>query len=397
METIVKSKDEIIKSLLQYHNINRSERLSGADGVLKIMSRLGSIQYDPLNVVGRNADLVLQSRIYGYRPEDLHNLLYGEHSLIDGFDKEMCIYNTKDFPKFSKVREEHVKFSFKTLEYRGQLGALDILDDVKAFVTEHGMTGTKDISIGEVRESRWGHKKLSSAALDYLYNKGELCVADKRGTQKYFDLTQNVLPDDISVTDDMAMEDFLDWYVGRRIKSLGFVWDKNGGAWQGHFLSDKDIRKPVLERLAEKKEIYTFQIEGINSTFYACKELGLYPGSGKCKDYASFIAPLDNIMWDRAMLEKVFGFLYRWEVYTPVSKRKYGYYVIPVIYNNRFVARFEPEPVAKAKCFKIKNWWWESEIKVTADMRDTIIEEINRFSEYLGAECAKENMKRIGG
>ena len=55
---------------------------------------------------------------------------------------------------------------------------------------EHGPTGTKDLSMGEVRESRWGHRKLSSAALDYLFNRGDLCVADKRGTQKYFDLTR---------------------------------------------------------------------------------------------------------------------------------------------------------------------------------------------------------------
>ena len=59
-----------------------------------------------------------------------------------------------------------------------------------------GRTGTKDISIGQVREGSWGHKKLSSAALDYLYNGGELCVADKKGTQKYFDLTERVIRDE---------------------------------------------------------------------------------------------------------------------------------------------------------------------------------------------------------
>ncbi len=396
MEMNVYTKDEVRKKLFRYHNIAGNEKLAGIDGVRRIMSRLGSIQYDPLNVVGRNADLVLQSRVDGYRAEHLYTLLYEEHSLVDGFDKEMCIYTTKDFSKFSRVREEHAEFSIRTLEYRGQTGALDILDDIKDFVTEHGMTGTKDISIGEVRESRWGHKKLSSAALDYLYNKGELCVADKKGTQKYFDLTERVIPDDFNVTDDMTMDEFLDWYVARRIKSLGFVWDKNGGAWQGHFLSDKNIRKIVLERLVEKNEIYTFQIEGLQNVFYACNEFNSYSDGADSKDYARFIAPLDNIMWDRSMLEKVFDFSYRWEVYTPVSKRKYGYYVIPVVYNNRFVARFEPEPMSKTKSFKIKNWWWEPEIQLNDGMKDIIIKEMNRFSEYLEAECAKENIRKIG-
>lgn len=389
-------KDEVRKKLLKYHNIDGSESLKGIDGVRTIMDRLGSIQYDPLNVVGRNADLVLQARISDYRPEYLYSLLYEEHSLIDGFDKEMCIYNTKEFSQFSKVREEHTKSVVDTLNYRGQLGVLDILDDVKAFVEENGLTGTKDISIGEVRESRWGHKKLSSAALDYLYNKGELCVGDKKGTQKYFDLTERIVPDSLNKTDEMTIDEFLEWYIERRIRSLGFIWNKNGGAWQGHFLSDKNIRTDVLERLIEKSIIYEFQIEGIQETFYECQDFKNCKSDKKEKGYVRFIAPLDNIMWDRTMLEKVFDFSYRWEVYTPVSKRKYGYYVIPVIYNNRFIARFEPESVSKAGCFSIKNWWWEEEIKPDKRIITAITDEMVRFSEYLQVKCDKQNKIKIG-
>lgn len=384
-------KEEVKKKLLQYHNMDGHEKLTGIDGVRKIMKRLGSIQYDPLNVVGRNADLVLQARVEQYRPEYLHALLYEEHSLVDGFDKEMCIYNTEDFSRFSRVREEHTKSVVNTLQYRGQMGALEILDDVKAFVSAHGLTGAKDISIGEVRESRWGHKKLSSAALDYLYNKGELCVMDKKGTQKYFDLTERVIPCEFTKTDEMPLDEFLDWYITRRIKCLGFIWNKNGGAWQGHFLNDKEIRTTVLERLLETDGIYEFQIDGISETFYACNDFCLDLANEEQNNYARFIAPLDNIMWDRTMLEKVFDFSYRWEVYTPVAKRKYGYYVIPVIYNNCFVARFEPEPVNKTGCFSIKNWWWENGICPDEKMCMTIMDEMLRFSAYLNVEFDEKN------
>lgn len=96
------------------------------------------------------------------------------------------------------------------------------------------------------------------------------------------------------------------------------------------------------------------------------------------------------------MLEKVFDFSYRWEVYTPVSKRKYGYYVIPVIYNDCFVARFEPEPIGKTGCFSIKNWWWEPNIQPGDRMKAVIINEMNRFSEYLEVECSDKNKMKIG-
>lgn len=387
--------EEIREKLIQYHNIDGSTKLLGEDGVSKIMERLGSIQYDPLNVVGRNADLVLQARVKDYRPEHLHMLLYKERSLLDGFDKEMCIYNTKDFPRFARVREEHTKAVVNTLRYRGQMEALDILEDVRLFVKEHGLTGTKDISMGEVRQSRWGHKKVSSAALDYLYHKGELCVADKRGTQKYFDLTERVVPADLYEADEMSLDEFLEWYVARRIKSLGCVWNKNGGAWQGHFLSDKEVRETVLQRLLDKNNITAFAIEEIDDIFYTSNDFFVNLADEKQEDYVRFIAPLDNMLWDRNMVERLFDFVYRWEVYTPVDKRKYGYYVLPVIYNHNFVARFEPEPVSRAGCFCIKNWWWERNVSPNERMYAAIMLEMDRFSEYLGVESAKENRLKI--
>lgn len=389
------TRDEIRRKLLRYHNIDGGEKLTGIEGVRRIMGRLGSIQYDPLNVVGRNADLVLQARVRDYSCENLYTLLYREHSLTDGFDKEMCIYNTEDFARFSKVREAHAKAVINTLTYRGQLDALKILEEVKAFVAEHGQTGTKDISIGEAREGSWGHRKLSSAALDYLYNRGELCVADKKGTQKYFDLTERVIPSAFPGADEMSRDEFLDWYIERRVRSVGFLWDKNGGAWQGHFLSDKEIRKTVLERLVKQNRIYPFRIEGIAEIFYACRDFSDLQAEEEQKDYARFIAPLDNILWDRTLLEKLFDFAYRWEVYTPVSKRKYGYYVLPVLYNDRFVARFEPEAVGKTGCFRIRNWWWEPDVHPDEEMLRVIREEMIRFSRYLQAECAGENMDII--
>lgn len=391
----VYTREEVRKKLIQYHYIDGSAKLSGLDGVRKIMEQLGSIQYDPLNVVGRNADLVLQARMEDYKAEYLSTLLYEEHSLLDGYDKEMCIYNTKDFPCFARVREEHTQAVVNTLRYRNQMEVLHILDDVRTFVKEHGLTGTKDISIGEVRESRWGHRKLSSAALDYLYHKGELCVAQKRGTQKYFDLTERVIPDDICKTGQMSLDEFLEWYVVRRIRSLGCVWNKNGGAWQGHFLSDKEIRETVLQRLLEKNSITAFAIEGIDDIFYTGNEFLGNPADERQEDYVRFIAPLDNMLWDRTMVERLFDFAYRWEVYTPVDKRKYGYYVLPVIYNHNFVARFEPEPVSRAGCFCIKNWWWESNVSPNERMYAAIMKEMNRFSEYLGVACARENGLKI--
>ena len=86
----VYSKKEARHILCRYHNLDGAELLSGQAGVEKIMHRIHSIQYDPLCVVARNADLVLQARVRDYKEQHLYDLLYAEHKLFDGFDKEMC-------------------------------------------------------------------------------------------------------------------------------------------------------------------------------------------------------------------------------------------------------------------------------------------------------------------
>ena len=84
-------------------------------------------------------------------------------------------------------------------------------------------------------------------------------------------------------------------------------------------------------------------------------------------------------------------FKYSWEVYTPVVKRRYGYYVLPVLYKNQFVARFEPEKNDGNAPLKIKNWWWESDVKITDEMMFAIKDAFLRFSEYLGVEMPDES------
>ena len=132
------SKEEALHILCRYHNLDGAEPLCGKEGVEAIMQRIHSIQYDPLNVVARNADLVLQARVDDYSESVLYDLLYEEHKFIDGYDKEMCIYSANDFTRLRYVRAEYAKYAVPVLRHRNRLGALDLLDDVRDFVEAHG-------------------------------------------------------------------------------------------------------------------------------------------------------------------------------------------------------------------------------------------------------------------
>lgn len=385
---IIISKEEARGFLVSYHNLNRIEAFEGMEGVLKCFNRIKSIQYDPLDVVGKNPDLVLQSRVAGYKPELLYDLLYRQHKLIDGFDKEMCIYAASEFTSFARVRAAYGRSTMNTLAYRGQLKALELLDEVRGFIKKNGITGSKDLSIGGGQTGRWGHKKLSSAALDYLYSIGELSVKEKRGVQKYYDFTENVVPKEYLQKEDfLSDDDFLDWYVGRRVRAVGLLWNKRGGAWQGHYISDAKARQKALERLLEKKELKQVYVEGIDDPFYYPTEAEGFFNVHNNKSYVRFLAPLDNLLWDREMTKRLFDFEYRWEVYTPASKRKYGYYVLPVLYGTSLVARFEPERSKKGEAFVIKHWWWEPSAAVTDELLEQVQQAIRDFAAYLSVPC----------
>ncbi len=381
--------------LVRYHNLDGADGFRGLDGARAIMDRLGTIQFDPLNVAGRNPDLALQARVRRYRPDHLRRLLYEEHALVDGYDKEMCVYTARDFPHFAPLRAMRGADIRRWLSGRGQAEAFDMLEDVVDVIRGRGPSSLTDIPVGESKDYGWGPRRPSGAAIEYLFASGRLCVADKAGTQRRFDLTERVLPPELVAPVERDADAFADWYVKRRLGCVGLLWDRRGGAWQGYVVGSDAARKAALNRLSERGEVVPCRVEGRREAFYTLPEAIQMLDGARPRPAARFIAPLDNLMWDRDMVEALFGFRYRWEVYTPVAKRQYGYYVLPVLYGDRFIARFEPEPVNRAGCLRVKGWWWEDGVRVTGAMLCAVEAALSRFSRFLGVECTPENIDLI--
>lgn len=100
------------------------------------------------------------------------------------------------------------------------------------------------------------------------------------------------------------------------------------------------------------------------------------------KQRCEFIAPLDNMMWDRKLIQALFGFEYKWEIYTPVEERKYGYYVLPILYGDNFVGRIEVVADKKAKILTVKNIWFEERVKQTKKLLAEIEKCAKRFARF---------------
>lgn len=398
------SKEDFKSFLVRYHSLDNFDRLAfkgGAGGgqltpsaqIKKLLRRIGSVQYDPLNVVGRNPDLVFQSRIKDYNTGFLEELLYRERSLIDGWDKEMSIYLTADLPCFNRIRQARSESVRRTLGRREQEEVLSYLPQIMAEIRKRGPLGAREIKLGACKKNRWGHRQVSGAALDYLLTTGELGIYSKKNAQKIYAPFADLVPEKILNAPDpfAAEEDFLEWYFLRRTGSMGAYWLRNGPGWLGYYLSDSGLRQKTFASLIEKKLIVRLEVPETAEAFYIRKkDLPLLNEKNQYDGAVRILAPLDNMLWDRLLLKKVFDFEYTWEVYVPESKRKYGYYVLPVLYRNNLIARFEPVKYEKGRPLTIKNWWWEPaqykhSRKTNSEINEAVEQGLKNFARYLEA------------
>ncbi|WP_279230388.1 winged helix DNA-binding domain-containing protein [Thermohalobacter berrensis] len=354
------------------------------------MRKVGCIQFDPLNRVGQNPDLVLQSRIKDYKPTLLQELLYTDRKLLDGWDKNMSIYSIEDWPYFERYRMNAYK------KYKRKSKDLNkILPEVRKVLKEKGPLSSIDLKFDTKIDWAWAPTRVSRAALESMYSWGELIVHHKVGTRKYYDFTEKYLPDNLLSTPDPNTSDkeYYKWHIKRRIRGIGMLWALSGGSWLGIKGLKKGIRTEILSELVKNDEVILIKVENIENPFYILKEdeeLLHRVLNGVCiEPQVSFIAPLDNILWDRKLVKKIFDFEYVWEVYKPVKERKYGYYVLPILYGDKFIGRFEPVLDKKSNQLVIKNWWWEPEVSITDNLHYALISALKDFLNYLGADKVK--------
>lgn len=347
------SLDQARHFLMARHGLGDDIRWHGRSGILEWIRDAGCIQFDPIDICGRNADLVLQARIGGFRKGDLEALLYTERALLDGWDKNMSIYPAEDWPHFARKRNG----ALEAVRSREAVDAVrrHVLDEIE----RRGPLCSSDFDLNEKVEWYWAETQLSRAALERFYHQGALLVHHKVGTRKYYDLAERILPEGIlSRSDPNPDKDaYLQWHLARRIRSVGLMWNRGSDAWLGIDGLDAAGRNRTFAGLEERGEILRVDVDGIPEPLYLHRDHAPLLDSVLETERLVFLAPLDNLMWDRNLIEALFGFQYRWEIYTPKDKRRYGYYVLPMVRRGRFVGR--AEPVREQGKIVLRDVWWE--------------------------------------
>ena len=373
--------------MLLKHGLAGTHIFTGKQGVLDFIRQAGCIQFDPVDTCGKNPELVLQSRVRNFTKKTLHELLYSDRLLVDDFDKQLSIYPIEDWPYFLRQRKADWIGRYSTPRVDAACGA------IRETIRGKGPVSSADLDFPDTVEWHWGiNAKLSRAALETMYFRGELVVHHKKGAIKYYDLAENCIPASLLDAPDPLPDDseHMRWRVLRRIGAVGLLWNKASDAWLNIEGMKTAGRNAVFDRLIADGSILEVRVEGMKAALYCRSEdaalLERVRLDPQLKPRCELIAPLDNIMWDRKLIKALFDFAYTWEIYTPAHKRTFGYYVLPLVYGNGFAGRVDAIADRKARTLVVRNIWYEDGVRRTKTLQAAVDACLKRFARFNDCE-----------
>ncbi len=348
--------------------------------------RLGSVQYDPLNPVGRNHDLVLQARVPGYLVDDWQKFAYGkgERFIYDGWDKQASLVLMRDYPLRRIYYDWHAPRWREAILNRYPEAVITVLQELR----DRGPLSSTDFHYQEHHnqwEGSWYGPKLTKNVLRALWHTGQVQTSGRNKGKHVYDLTERVIPSHLFHAQPIPAKKSIEWLLLLRHQALGLMRPNAGTAvWSLGILTAE--RRLLLKELVHHSALVPVDVEGV--LFHALPStLKHLDTITKIENRMRLVAPLDQLMWDRTAISHIFNFDYVWEVYKPEKLRRWGYYVLPVMLGDRFVARIDSR--LKNGIWHIIKWSWEDGVETTPDMLQALELAVNRFRRYLGAETLK--------
>lgn len=322
------------------------------DFVRQMIRQMHVLQIDTIHVVARSPYLVLWSRLGDYTQRWLDDLL-AEGALFEYWSHAACFLPIEDYPLYRRLMLNGLTWNERGWQ-RWMQAHGELVEKLLAHIRENGPVRSADFERTDGAQSGWWNWKDEKTALEGLWRRGDLMIAKRHNFQRIYDLRERILTDE-GDTELPTLEAVHENFVLNTVKALGVTQ----AAWiADYFRLHKKVAQPVIEKLTKRGQLQQVQVEGWDVAGY------FHPDQRDTIEAAAngqipvskttLLSPFDPLVWDRGRALELFNFDYKIEVYTPAPKRKYGYFTLPILYNNRLIGRLDPKAHRKEGIFEVK-------------------------------------------
>lgn len=337
--TLSLSLDEARRLALVAQGFGRAPRGVVAHRQLQAqVERLGVLQIDSVNALVRSHYLPAFSRLGHYQSEHLDELAWGHarrRRLFEYWGHEASLLPLELYPllRWRMRRAADGQGIYSQLAKFG-VERRDVIEAVLQAVRERGALGAGSLSSRTEKAGPWWDWSAEKTALEWLFAAGEVTVAGRRGFERLYDLPERVIPAELLNQGELAEDEAQRRLLLRSADALGVATEKD---LRDYYRLDASDSKQRIAELVEAGELLPVAVQGWRQLAYCHGELRI----PRRVHHSALLSPFDSLIWAHDRTERLFGFRYRLEIYTPQAKRVYGYYVLPFLHHERLLARVD--------------------------------------------------------
>ncbi len=352
---------------------------------LSLIERLGFVQVDSINRVERAHHMILFTRNQTYRSSHLRAPLEVDGTLFENWTHDAAIIPTRFYPHWhERFRRERRRLAERFRRWQGD-GYRAEIDRVLARLEDEGPLMARDFADGKRRGSGgWWDWHPGKAALEFLWRTGEIAIARREGFQKVYDLAGRVIP---TAHRNMryGAEQTVDWACKAALDRLGFASPGEIAGFWGLITADEakawchanlgvNAIPAVVEGVgtAPRKVFAPADIES--------RLADLPPPPARLR----VLNPFDPLLRDRKRLSRLFGFDYRIEIFVPEGRRRYGYYIFPLLEGERLTGRIDLRADRDADRLEVTALWLERGCRATPARLRRLESELERMRRFAG-------------
>jgi uncharacterized protein YcaQ len=359
----------------------------------RLITRLGVVQIDSVNALVRSHYLPLFSRLGHYNRDLLDQAAWSQgrrRTLFEYWGHEASLLPVAMYPlmRWRMARAARGEGIYQQLARFGR-EQQDVIHRVLQAIGEQGALGAGSLSTRQEKAGPWWDWSAEKHALEWLFAAGEVTVAGRRGFERLYDLPERVLPESVlrqPQPDEAQAQRALLLHAAQ---ALGVATEKD---LRDYFRLDPADTRVRLAELEEAGELLRCQVQGWKQPAW-CQPTVKIPRKVTA---SALLSPFDSLVWERSRTERLFDFRYRLEIYTPVHKRVYGYYVLPFLHNERIAARVDLR-AERALGRLAVHAVHEEEPGLDEEGMQALAMNLRRMADWLGLERVQLNCEREGG